>query len=205
MEEYTPYEQFISHMEEIGLRKEFSALEEKDVTLSEDDEVIYIAIPTTGTNNISAISIKGIKEASIRGRIMTHPYYIALKVYGYGGEEAKPEDTTQFSITEFKKGLPSDQDVNSHIVYYHYPYRFLSGKLRLKRGFIVTKDRRLEIRIIRDSVPLKIAKFELKIECDKWYKKEERKDDSKINLKKSDKLAINNQDNPINNQKLSGK
>lgn len=196
MEEETPYEQFISHMEKIGLRKEFSALEEIDVALSEDDEVIYIAIPTNGTdsngtNNYRAISIRGIKEASIKGRIMTHPYDIVLKVYGYGGEEAKPEDTTQFSITEFKKGLSSDQEINYHVVYYNYPYRIVSSKLRLKKGIIVTKDRRLEIRIIRESVPLKIAKFEIKIECDKWYKKEE----NKINLKNlPERLAINNQE-----------
>jgi hypothetical protein len=180
MEEETPYEQFISQMEKVGLRKEFSTLEEKDVTLSEDDEVIYIAIPATGINNYRAISIRGIKEASIKGRIIIHPYDITVKVYGYGGEEAKPEDSVQFSITEFKKGLPSVQETDSHIVYYNYPYRIASSKVRLKKGIIVTKDRRLEIRVMRDSVPLKIAKFGIKIECDKWYKKEE----SKINLKK---------------------
>lgn len=172
MEEDTLYEQFIYHMEKIGLRKEFSILEEKDVTLSGDDEVIYITIPKTGNDNYSTISIKGIKEASIRGRIMTHPYYIFMKVYGYDGEDAKPEDTVQFSITEFKKGLPTASEINSHAVYYNYPYRVASEKLRLKRGIVITKDRRLEIRIMRNSVPLKIAKFEIKIECDKWYKGE---------------------------------
>jgi len=170
MEEETLYEQFIYCMEKIGLKREFSILEDKDVILSDDDKVIYIEVPKDGIDRIDTISIKGIQEASIRGRMITHPYYITLKVYGYGGEEAKQEDTVQFSITEFKKGALSSKEISSHIVYYHYPYRIASGKLRLKRGIVITKDRRLEIRIIRNGEAIKIGKFSIKIECDKWYK-----------------------------------
>lgn len=187
MEEITLYEQFICEMEKVGLRKEFATLEEKDVTLSEDDEVIYVAIPITGVvpevNSYNTISIKGIRESSIRGRIKTHPYHISVKIYDYKGEEAKPEDAVQFSITEFKKGLPSSQEVQSHVIYYHYPYRIASDKLRFKRGIMITKGRRLEIRIMRNGVPLKIAKFALKMECDKWFKKE---DESEKSSKKGD-------------------
>lgn len=168
MEEETPYEQFVSHMKKIGLRKEFSILEEKDVALSEDEEIIYITIPTTGKYN--TVSIKGIKEASIGGRIVTHPYYIFMRIYGYDGEEAKPEDTIQFSITEFKKGLPTASDIKSHIIYYNYPYSIASKRLRLKKGIIITKDRRLEIKIVRKGKPIKIGKIEMKMECDKWFK-----------------------------------
>jgi len=190
MEEETLYQQFVYQMEKIGLRKESSILEEKDVTLSDSDEVIYITIP----NSYSTISIKGIQDASIRGKIKTRPHHISMKIYGYDGEEAKPEDAVQFSITEFKKGLPTALEASSHVVYYHYPYRIVSEKLRLKKGIVITKDRRLEIRIMRNSVPLKIAKFEIKIECDKWYKKS---DESKINLKKlSERLVISNQKKP---------
>ena len=32
------------------------------------------------------------------------------------------------------------------------------------------KNKRLEIRIIRNGEILKIGKFEIKIECDKWFK-----------------------------------
>lgn len=197
MEEETLYEQFVQQMEKIGLRKEFSILEEKDVTLSDSDEIIYVTIPigtngrTTGTNSYSTISIKGIQEASIKGKIKARPHYISMKIYGYDGEEAKPEDAVQFSITEFKKGLPTASEISSHVVYYHYPYRTVSEKLKLKKGIVITKDRRLEIRIMRNGAPLKIAKFEIKIECDKWYKKS---DESKIDLKKlSERLVINNQ------------
>jgi len=191
MEEETLYEQFVHQMEKIGLIKEFSILEEKDVALSDSDEVIYVTIPACTNNNYSTISIKGIQEASIQGKIKTRPHHISMKAYGYDGEEAKPEDAVQFSITEFKKGLPTASEISSHVVYYHYPYRTVSEKLRLKKGIVITKDRRLEIKILRNSVPLKIAKLELKIECDKWYRKH---DENKINLKKlSEKLIINDQ------------
>lgn len=172
MEEDTLYEQFIYHMEKIGLRKEFSILEEKDVALSGDDEVIYITIPKTGNNNYGTISIKGVRESVVRGKLSTHPHYIRMKIYGYDGNEIMPEDTVQFSIAELKKsGLPTlSADKWSHVIYYHYPYRTASSKLKFKKGIVLTKNKRLEIRIIRNGEPLKIAKFEINIECDKWYK-----------------------------------
>lgn len=167
MEETTLYEQFVYEMEKIGLRKKFSILEEKDVTLSDDDETIYITV-----NGCHILTIKGIKESMIRGKIITPPYYFSIKIHGYDGKELIPEDTVQFSITEFRKsGFPTDSDIRSHVIYYHYPYSIASSKLRFKRGIIITKDRRLEIKVMRNRELLKIAKFELKIECDKWYKK----------------------------------
>lgn len=167
MEETTLYEQFVYEMEKIGLRKKFSVLEEKDITLSDGDEVIYITV-----NDCHILTIKGIKESMIRGKIITPPYYVSMKVYGYDGEEMMPEDTVQFSITEFKtSGFPTAPEIRSHIIYYHYPYSVASSKLRLKRGIIITKDRRLEMRVMRNRDLLKIAKLELKMECDKWFKK----------------------------------
>lgn len=171
MEVITPYEQFVYQMEKIGLRKEFTILEEKDATISEDDEIIYITVPTI-EDKCRAISIRGIKETVVKKRMVTRPYYISIKIYTYGGQEANPEDTIQFSITEFKKiGLKVATDVSSHIVYYHYPYKVASDRLRFKKGMIITRDRRLEIRISRNSIPLKIGKIEIRLECDKWYAK----------------------------------
>lgn len=161
------YEQFITEMERTGLKKVFTNLEEKDVGLSDDDKAIYVT-----TKDCQAISIKGIRESTIGGKLSIHPHYIRMKIFGYGGNEMIPEDTVQFSIAELKRsGLPtSSPDEWSHVIYYHYPYRTVSSKLKFKKGIVLTKNKRLEVRIIRNGESLKIAKFEIKIECDKWYK-----------------------------------
>lgn len=158
----TLYDKFIEEMEKYGFRKVFANLDEKDVTISDEDDAIYITIKDS-----QSISIKGIREAKIRGKLLTHPHYIYLRVYDYNYEEARPEDAVQFSITELGK-ISSDKE--SHVVYYHYPYRTVVTKLGLKKGVVITKDKRLEIRIIRDDKPLKIGKFDINIECHKWYK-----------------------------------
>lgn len=162
--ETTLYEQFIEEMERNGFRKNFVNIEEKDVMLSNDDEVIYVT-----ANDCEAISIKGIRESKIRGKIQTRPHQISLKVYDYNYTEAKSEDTIQFSVTEFRRvGLPTiDPDASFHTIYYHYPYT--SEKLKLKKGMVITKNKRLELRIMRKGKPIKIGKFGIKIECDKWY------------------------------------
>lgn len=158
----TLYDKLIEEMEKYGFRKVFANLDEKDVTISDEDDAIYITIKDS-----QSISIKGIREAKVRGKLLTHPHYIYLKVYDYNYEEAKPEDAVQFSITELGKTLEKKEN---HVVYYHYPYRKVVTKLGLKKGVVITKDKRLEIRIIRDGKPLKIGKFEINIECHKWYK-----------------------------------
>ncbi len=165
----TLYEQFVTEMEMTGLKKVFTNLDEKYVELSDDDDIIYIT-----AKDCKAISIKGVRESVVRGKLSTHPHYIRMKIYGYDGNEIMPEDTVQFSIAELKKsGLPTlSADKWSHVIYYHYPYRTASSQLKFKKGIVLTKNKRLEIRIIRNGEPLKIAKFEIKIECDKWYKSE---------------------------------
>ena len=165
----TLYEQFVEEMEGTGLKKIFTILDDKYVELSEDDEIISIK-----TKDCQAISIKGVRESTIIGKLMTHPHYIYMKIYGYDGEELMPEDTVQFSIAELKRsGLPTlSPDEWSHVIYYHYPYRSVSSKLKFKKGIVLTKNKRLEIRIIRNGSLLKIGKFDVKIECDKWFKQE---------------------------------
>lgn len=162
----TLYEQFIEEMERTGLKKVSTILHDKDVELFDDDNIISVA-----PRDCRAVSIKGVRESIIKGKLLTHPHYIYMKIYGYDGREIMPEDTVQFSIAELKKsGLPTlSPDVWSHVIYYHYPYRTASSKLKFKKGIVLTKNKRLEIRIIRNGNILKIGKFEIKIECDKWY------------------------------------
>lgn len=163
----TLYEQFVEEMERSGLKKVFTNLDEKDVGLSDDDDIIHIT-----AKDCQTISIKGVRESAIEGKLLTRPHYIHMRAYGYDGNEMMPEDAIQFSIATLKKsGLPTlSPDEWHHVVYYHYPYRAVSSKLKFKKGIVITKNKRLEIRIIRNGEPLKIAKFEIKIECDKWYK-----------------------------------
>ena len=165
----TLYEQFVEEMERTGLKKIFTILDDKGAELSDDDNIISIR-----AKDCKMISIKGVRESTIRGKLMTNPHYICMKIYGYDGKEIMPEDTIQFSIAELKKsGLPTlSPDKWSHVVYYHYPYRLASSKLKFKKGIVLTKNKRLEIRIIRNGDLLKIGKFEIKIECDKWLKQE---------------------------------
>ena len=168
----TLYEQFIEEMEGTGLKKVSTILDDKDTELSDDDDIISIK-----AKDCRAISIKGVRESTIGGRLLTHPHYISMKLYGYDGKEILPEDTIQFSIAELKKsGLPTlSADIWSHVIYYHYPYRLVSSKLKFKKGVVLMKNKRLEIRIIRSGELLKIGKFEIKIECDKWYEAVDKK------------------------------
>lgn len=165
----TLYEQFIEEMERTGLKKVFTNLNEKDVGLSDDDDIIYIT-----PKDCQVISIKGVRESTVCGKLLISPHYIHMKIYGHDGNEMMPEDTIQFSIATLKRsGLPTlIPDEWSHVIYYHYPYRTASYKLKFKKGIVLTKNKRLEIRVIRNGEPLDIAKFEIKIECDKWYKNE---------------------------------
>lgn len=165
----TLYGQFVEEMERSGLRKVFTILEEKDVGLSDNDDTIIVS-----AKDCQAISIKGIRESMVNGKLLTHPYYISMKIYGDDGNEILPGDTVRFGIGKLKKsGLPTlTPDTWFHIVYYHYPYRLVSSKLKLKKGIVITKDKRLEIKIERKGELLKIAKLDIRIECDKWYKKD---------------------------------
>lgn len=169
----TLYEQFVEEMERSGLKKVFTILDEKDLELSDGDDIIYIT-----PKNCQAISIKGVRESTVKGTLLTNPHYIYIKIYGDDGKEMAPEDTIQFSIATLKRsGLPTSiPDKWSHVIYYHYPYRVCS-KLKFKKGIVLKKNKRLEIRIIRNGESTKIAKFEIKIECDKWYKNEILKED----------------------------
>ncbi len=158
----TIYDKFTEEMNKRGLKKVFSNLDERDVYLSDDDEVINVTI-----KNCQMITIRGIRESSIKGKLLVHPYYTSLKVFDYNNEEAKPEDAVQFGISELKRsGLPGEW---SRIIYYHFPYKAAS-RLKLKKGVAITKNKNLEIKIMRNGSPIKIGKFEIKIECDKWYK-----------------------------------
>ncbi len=161
----TLYDQFVEEMVKAGFKKVFAKLDEKDIGLSDNEDIIYI-LP----KDCQAISIRGIRESTISGKLLIHPHYVQIRVYGYNGEEIMPEDAVQFSIATLKKsGLPTlSPDQWSHVIYYHYPYRLATSKLKFKKGIVITKDKRLEIRIIRNGEPLKIAKFEIKLECDKW-------------------------------------
>ena len=157
----TLYEQFVEEMERTGLKKVFTILDDKGVELSDDDEII-------------SIKAKDCQAISIKGKLLAHPHYIYMKIYGNDGKEILPEDTIQFSIAELKRpGLPTlSPDIWSHVIYYHYPYRSVLSKLKFKKGIVLTKNKRLEIRIIRNGDLLKIGKFDIKIECDKWFKQE---------------------------------
>lgn len=164
----TLYEKFIEEMEKSGLRKVLTSIEENDVDISDNDEVIYIK-----AKGCQAFSIKGVRESTIRGKILTSPYYIRIKVYDNNYDEAKPEDAVQFGIAELKSGSVNKYpDGYSHVIYYYYPYRVASSGLKIKKGIVITKDKILEMKIIRNGAPIKIGKFELKIECDKWYRKD---------------------------------
>lgn len=169
----TLYDEFIEEMKSAGFRKIFSHIEEYEhnVSLSEDDKII-----TVSSNDCEMISIKGMRESLIRGKSKSRPYYITMKVYDYNNEEAKCDDTVQFAITEIKKpGLLSLSKNINRVIYYRYPYEVISALpgLRFKKGITITADKILEIGIMRNNIPLKIGKFELLMECDKWFKSEE--------------------------------
>lgn len=164
----TIYERFIEEMEKNGFRKVHSYIDEIYTKLSDDDEIVSIT-----AIDCHMVTIKGLKE-SLRGNEgNTPPHRIFMKVYSEDGKELGHNDTIQFSIINIeRKGLPT-VDNNTHCcVYYHYPYGSISSKkgIVFKKGIAITKDKRLEIRILRNSKQLKVGKYELNLECDKWYK-----------------------------------
>lgn len=174
----TVYEQFIDEMEKNGFRKVRSVIDEIYAKLSDDDETISVA-----AHDCHMITIKGIRESTTRDRKVTPPHLISMKIYSDNGKELRSDDTIQFSIVELKhKGLPTmEPDVHS-VVYYHYPYRAMLAGVKLKKGIAITKDKRLEIKIFRSSNRLKIGKFEMHLECDKWFKIDEKRNDKLTGL-----------------------
>lgn len=163
------YGLFLDEMQKSGFEKIHFKIQENDVEISGDDESIYIV-----ARDCRAFSIRGIRESKTRNIISSKPHSIYIKAYDYNGEEAKPNDAVRFSIIEVDRssGLPTDSQNRKHIIFYHYPYSTLSGKkfLGIKKGIVITKDKKLEIKIIRNGKPIKIGKLELIIECDKWIK-----------------------------------
>lgn len=160
------YDLFIEEMENSGFVRVPSKIEENEVELAEDDEAIYIK--TEHLKNCNAFSIKGIRESKNENKIVERPHNIYLKIYDYDRKEARPEDAIRFAIIGTKRSTGQ-----SSVIYYHYPYELLSsGKfIGIKKGMMITKDEKLEIKVIRGKEPIKIGKFELIIECDKWYSK----------------------------------
>lgn len=167
--EYTLYEQLVEELENSGYRKILSKIDENDVDISDNDEAIWIT-----SQNCDMISIKGIRESKRGEKLLAEPHRIIMKVWDYNGEELRENDAIQFSLIELKRSpssLSTDIPKQSNTVYYHYPYRLALSGIRLKKGIIITKDKRLELKVIRDGKPIKFWKLELCIQCHKWYKK----------------------------------
>lgn len=164
------YDLFLDEMQKSGFKKIDFKIKENDVELSDDDESIYVVI-----RDCRALSIKGIRESKTRNIMSSKPHSIYIKAYDYNGEEARPKDTVRFSIIEVDRssGFPTGSQNRRHTIFYYYPYSSLSGKkfLGIKKGIVITKDKKLEIKIIRDGKSVKIGKLELIIECDKWIKR----------------------------------
>lgn len=164
------YEQFIEALQNLGLRHEHSFLKENDdnVIISEDDETIFIK-PV----DCKSISIKGSRESIAKGRGMVgDPHRICLKIYDYENKEIQPTDTIQFGIIEsYRDGHElSSLDKIVKTIQFRYPYKLGSeGRIYLKRGVMLTKNKMLEIKVTRLSEPLKMWKIRLSLECDKWY------------------------------------
>ena len=168
----TKYEQFIDKMEMNGFRKNHSTLNEIYAKLSDDDEVISIS-----AIDCHMITIKGIKESITGDKKETPPHELHMKIFSDGGKELEPDDAIQFSIVETKrKGLPTMDPDTSILIYYHYPYRTVSSKygIKFKKGISITKDKRLDLKIFRGSENIKIGKFEMSLECDKWCQMSEK-------------------------------
>jgi hypothetical protein len=164
----TLYEQFIDKMENGGFRKVHSVIDEIYAGLSEDDEVISIT-----ARDCHMITIRGIKDSTRGNSLGSSPHNISMKIYGYDGKELEPNDTIQFGITTLTyKGLPTQEPDKHTTIYYHYPYRVVSVGAKFKKGISISKDKILEIAIFRNSNRLKIAKFDLELECHKWFKVE---------------------------------
>lgn len=164
----TIYDSYVEEMQNGGFIKKFSTVNENDIELSEDDTSIYITLE----RDCHALSIRGIRESKIKNKIVTRPYGIYIKIYDYKGEEAKPSDAVKFSIIELDRSYFNKPNIKYYTTYYHYPYSAVSSKkfLGVKKGIVITKDKKLEINIIRNVEHIKIGKLELLIECDKWYK-----------------------------------
>ncbi len=172
----TLYEQFIDKMESDGFRKVRSIIDETYAGLSEDDETIFIT-----AHNCHMITIRGVKDSTRRSGLRSSPYNISMKIYGYDGKELESSDTVQFGITTLTyKGFRTEEPDIHTTIYYNFPYRVISVGAKFKKGISITKDKILEIRVFRSSNRLKIAKFDLVLECDKWFK---------IDRGKSDKLT----------------
>lgn len=172
----TVYEQFIDEMERNGFRKVRSAIDEIYAKLSDDDETISVT-----AHDCHMITIKGIRESTTRDRKVTPPHLISMKIYSDGGKEAEPNDAVQFSVVSLEhKGLPTMEPDMHTIIYYHYPYRAMLAGVKLKKGIAITKDKRFEIKIFRQSNRLKIGKFDLKLECDKWFKIYEKRNNNVV-------------------------
>ncbi len=161
----TRYEQFIGEMEKNGFLKVRSVIDEIYADLSDDDETISIT-----ARDCHMITIKGIKESTMADGRVTIPHNIYMKIYSNDGKELDNKDTVQFSITELRR---RELSKNIHCcVYYNYPYGSVSAGtgIKLKKGISIVKDKKLNIKAMRKSTPLKIWKFELMIECDKWFR-----------------------------------
>lgn len=171
----TIYEQFIYEMEMNGFKKIHSVLDENYSKLSDNDDIISVA-----ALDCHMITIKGIKESITVDKKETPPHKLHMKIYSDGGKELEPNDAIQFSIVELKKrsGLPTlEPDINC-CIYYHYPYKSISSKagIKFKKGIAITKDKRLEMKIFRGFNLLKIGKYEMNLECDKWFKIDKKRD-----------------------------
>ena len=170
----TRYERFIEEMELNGFRKVHSTIDEFYAQLSDNDDIISIS-----AIDCHMITIKGILESIREKGVSTPPHNIFMKIYSEDGKELEPDDTVQFSIVSFgRRGLPTADKNGNCCVYYHYPYRAISSEkgITLKKGIAIVKDKRLEFKMFRRSELLKIWKFEMSLECDKWFKIDEKKE-----------------------------
>lgn len=162
----TLYEQFIDKMESGGFRKIRSFIDEFYADLSEDDETISVT-----ARDCHMITIRGEKDSARGYGLGSSPHIISMKIYGYDGKELEPSDAIQFGITKLTyKGLPTIRPGKHTIIYYNFPYRVISAGAKFKKGISITNDKILEIGVFRNSNRLKIAKFDLELECDKWFK-----------------------------------
>lgn len=170
--EDTIYDLLIEEMEKNFVRIP-SKINENEIELSDNDESILI---TPRPLDCDTISIRGIRESKIKKILSSKPHSIFIKLYDYNGEEVLPNDTVRFSIIEpNKQASPCEQISPENVkrtVFYHYPYSLLSGGkfLGFKKGIVITKEKKLEIKFIRNGKPIKIGKLELIIECDRWMK-----------------------------------
>ena len=178
--QYTKYEQFIDEMEKNGFKKERSVINEIYATLSEDDETISVA-----AHDCHMITMKGMRESARGDGTVTPIHHIYMEIYDYHREKMNDNDTIQFAVAEFrKKGLPTEEPEVHRTIYYHYPYRSVALGAKFKKGFAITKDKILEMKIIRSSKPVKIGRFSMELECDKWFSMDEKENDRSMNIGK---------------------